>query len=218
MGLLPGTFVMPSGLIKPSLLRTPNLRMRLEWYRLKKKWRALQGCITYKFLLKSRPWPKLRRGTIAPEAKRLYETMYTAFADGDMATLESICHEGLLASFGTRINVRPPKESLQWTLHKYIGFSRIVSTNIVSLGIEESALYQVVVKIRSMQSLERTPTNGVASDTTEAKKMVEYVVLQRMMLRGKEGRWKIWGTIEESKVEDVLGDDAVVATPVVGKQ
>lgn len=88
----------------------------------------------------------------------------------------------------------------------------------MSLGIEESALYQVVVKIKSMQSLERTPANGVASDTTEAKKMVEYVVLQRMMLRGKEGRWKIWGTIEESKVEDVLGDDAVVATPVVGKQ
>lgn len=60
--------------------------------------------------------------------------------------------------------------------------------------------------------------NGSASDTTQEKKMVEYVVLQRMMLKGKEGGWKIWGTIEESKVGDVLGDDAVVATPAMGKQ
>lgn len=68
-----------------------------------------------------------------------------------------------------------------------------------------------------MQSLERTPANGSASDTTEKKKMVEYVVLQRMMLKGKEREWKIWGTVEESKVEDVLGDNGVVATPAVEK-
>lgn len=135
-----------------------------------------------------------------------------------MTTLKSVCHDGLVDSFRTRINVRPPKESLQWTLHRYIGFPRIVSTNIVTLEIEKSALSQVVVKIKSMQSLERTPKNGPASDMTKAKKMVEYVVLQRMMLRGEEQKWKIWGTIEESKVEDVLGDDAVVATLAVGKQ
>ncbi len=79
-------------------------------------------------------------------------------------------------------------------------------------------MYQVVVKIKSIQSLEKTPANGLASDATEKKKMVEYVVLQRMMLKGQEGNWKIWGTIEETKVEDVLGTDAVVATPTVGKQ
>ena len=48
--------------------------------------------------------------------------------------------------------------------------------------------------------------------------MKEYVVLQRMMLEGKEGKWKVWGTIEESKVEDVLGDNARVAALAVGKQ
>ncbi|CAD6592719.1 MAG: hypothetical protein ASARMPREDX12_006413 [Alectoria sarmentosa] len=209
---------MPSGPRKPSLFRTPKLRMRLEWYRLKKKLRALQGCITYKYFLKGRPWPKLRRRTIRPEAKELYEKMYTAFASGDVASLKSVCHEGLLASFRTRINVRPPKESLQWTLHKYIGSPRIVSTNIVSLEIEKSALYQVIVKMQSVQSLERTTANGLPSDTTKEKKMVEYVVLQRMMLKAKEEKWKIWGTVEESKVEDVLGGDAVVAAAAVGKQ
>ena len=79
-------------------------------------------------------------------------------------------------------------------------------------------LYQVVVKIKSVQSLEKTPANGPASDTAQEKKVVEYVVLQRKMTKGRESGWKIWGTIEESKVEDVLGDDAVVATPAVGKQ
>lgn len=37
----PGTFVMPTGPRKPSLLRSPKLRMRLEWYRLKKKYESL---------------------------------------------------------------------------------------------------------------------------------------------------------------------------------
>lgn len=215
MGLLPGTFVMPSR--KPSLFRTPKLRMRVEWYRLKKRLRALHGRVIYKYFLKGRPWPNLRRRTIASEAQKLYKKMYTAFADGDIATLKSVCHEGLLASFRTRINVRPSKESLQWTLHEYIGSPRIVSTNIAMLEIEKSALYQVVVRIKSIQSLKKTPANGLANDRTEERKMVEHVVLQRKMWRGVEDGWKIWGTIEESKVEDVLGDDGVVATPAVGK-
>ena len=137
---------------------------------------------------------------------------------GDMVALKSVCHEGLFASFRTRINLHPRQESLQWTLHKYLmGSPRIVSTNIVPLEIEKSAVYQVVVKIKSIQSLEKTPANGLAGDATEKKKMVEYVVLQKMMLKGQEGTWKIWGTIEETKVEDVLGT-AIVATPTVGKQ
>ena len=131
--------------------------------------------------------------------------------------MKRICHDGIVASLSTRINARPHNESLQWRLYKYIGRPRIVSTNIVSLEIEKSALYQVVVRIKSIQSLERTPENDTASDTTEQKTILVYVVLQSMMLRGEEGQWKIWGTIEESKVEDVLGDDTLVAAPAIGK-
>ena len=79
----------------------------------------------------------------------------------------------------------------------------------------------MVVRIRSMQGLERSPANRLASDTTKEKKVVEYVVLQRKMLGGKEEGWKIWGTTEESKVEDVLGNDpsdAVFATSAIGKE
>ena len=136
----------------------------------------------------------------------------------DTATLKNICHEGLLASFHARIKARPSEERLQWTLHKYIGFPRIVSTNIYPLEIESSALYQVVVKIRSLQTLERMPAKDLAGNARETKKMIEYLVLQRTMLKGKEGEWKIWGTAEESKVEEALGDDALVVGAAVSKQ
>ena len=85
------------------------------------------------------------------------------------------------------------------------------------LNINNSALYQVIVKIKSLQGLVRLPVNGNASDATEKMRVEEYVVLQRMMLEGKEGRWKVWGTIEESKIEDVLGDDPRPAALAVGK-
>ena len=134
-----------------------------------------------------------------------------------MTVLKRVCLDGLVASFRIRINARQYNESLQWKLHKYIGRPRIVSTNIVSLEIQKSALYQVVVRIKSMQSLERTLENDSASDATEQKAILEYVVLQKRMLRGEEGIWKIWGTIEETKVEDALGDDALVPAPATGK-
>lgn len=138
-------------------------------------------------------------------------------SSGDIATLTSVCHDGLLTSFRTRINVRSPNESLQWTLHKYIGFPRKVSTNIATLEMEKSAVYQVVIKIKSVQSLEKIPANGSPSGTTEEREVVEYLVLQKIMLNGKEEKYKIWGTVEESK-EDVLENDTVAATAAVGKQ
>ena len=134
-----------------------------------------------------------------------------------MVTLSNVCQEGLLVSLRNRINVRRSTESLKWRLQKYVGFTRIVSTNIVRLDVEKSALYQVVVKIKSMQNLERTAENGFASDAME-KRVVEYVVLQKLVWRGKEEKWKIWGTIEESRVEDVLGDNKLVTAQPVGTQ
>ena len=134
-----------------------------------------------------------------------------------MTVLKRVCLDGLVASFRTRIDARQHNESLQWKLHKYIGRPRIVSTNIVSMEIQKSALYQVVVRIKSMQSLERTHENNSASDATEQKTLLEYLVLQKRMLRGEEEVWKIWGTIEETKVEDALGDDALSPAPAIGK-
>lgn len=109
---------------------------------------------------------------------------------------------------------------MRWTLHKYIGFPRIVSTRIAMLpDMPNSAVYQVVVKLKSEQTLERIrrAEDGGADIVTkgpgnEPKQMVEYLVLQRMTLEGKENPWMIWGTTEETKVEDVLDESRISST------
>ncbi len=104
---------------------------------------------------------------------------------------------------------------MHWTLHRYIGRPRIVSTRIAQLPMDESGIYQVVVILKSMQSLERIlKGTGEKSDVVieetkgEPKKMMEYVVLQKRILRGKEEPWKIWGMTEETKPEDVLQEES----------
>lgn len=41
--LAPETFIMPTGPNKPSLFRTPRLRLKLEWHRLKSRMIGLGG-------------------------------------------------------------------------------------------------------------------------------------------------------------------------------
>ncbi len=123
--------------------------------------------------------------------------------------------EGIQASLRSKIDYRPFGERVNWTLHRYIGRPRIVSTRIARLPLDESAIYQVVVRIKSMQSLEKIlkgtgENRDVVVEETKGKpkKVMEYVVLQKRMLRGKEDQWKIWGTTEETKPEDVLREDS----------
>lgn len=65
-----------------------------------------------------------------------------------------------------------------------------------------------------MQSLEKirrgtgAQSNVVLEETKgEPKKVTEYVVLQKRMIRGKEDPWKIWGMTEETKPEDVMQEE-----------
>ena len=82
--------------------------------------------------------------------------------------------------------------------------------------IEETALYQVVVRLKSVQSLKKVlkGRNGEQDTVVEEprgqqeKTMLEYLVLQKMMVRGKEGPWKAWGTTEESDAKDVLKEQS----------
>ena len=142
---------------------------------------------------------------------------------GDVQSLKGVCCDGLQTSLRSKIDNRHPREHVNWTLHRYIGRSRIVSTRIGKLPFDESAIYQVVVKMKSMQSLEkiiREPggKSDVVSDEKKGvpKKVTEYVVLQKSLLRGKEFQWKIWGMTEEIKPEDVLpsGSTTHLATAV----
>ena len=75
-----------------------------------------------------------------------------------------------------------------------------------------------------MQSLEKIlkgtgEKSDVVIDETKGvpKKVMEYVVLQKRMIRGEEDQWKMWGMTEETKPEDVLREDSATYSQAVVK-
>ena len=70
---------------------------------------------------------------------------------------------------------------------------------------EGGALRQAVIRIRSRQSLETLKADGQAVEgTVEPKDVTEYMVVQRMMWKGKEEPWMVWGTVEENDWKEVV--------------
>lgn len=126
-----------------------------------------------------------------------------------MDTLRKICCEGLLSTFRSRIHARPRNSRYEWHLHSYIRFASVISNRAVQLPLPNSGQRQAVVRISSRQSLSRYDHQGdLVPGTGEVKDVVEYLVIQRRCLMGKEEPWMIWGTIEES----TSSNDTTVAT------
>ena len=70
---------------------------------------------------------------------------------------------------------------------------------------------QHVVKIRSVQSIDTLLKKGATPVedqyvTGEKKRMVEYVVVQKRYIKGVEGKWLVWGTVQETPASTVLKD------------
>lgn len=67
------------------------------------------------------------------------------------------------------------------------------------------------MRIRSKQSLAKIipATKGqpetVVEGTDKEKNVDEYVVIQRRIIKGKEDQWMVWGTTQETRVDEVLG-------------
>lgn len=87
-------------------------------------------------------------------------------------------------------------------------------------GIDKSILRQHVVRIRCVQSLQpRLRANWTESGKKISPEMeesarkvgqdkqdhVSYVVIQKRILRGKEGPWKIWGLLKASDPDKAVG-------------
>ena len=77
------------------------------------------------------------------------------------------------------------------------------------LQVKKAAVRQVVVRIKSVQSLvkskvhPRTKEEIPVGGTNNEKVVDEYIVLQRRIWKGREEQWWIWGTTQESKANDV---------------
>lgn len=134
---------------------------------------------------------------------------------GDTATLKKICCNGLYEDFARRI-ARRSTPKLKWTLHKYITFpaapnltgARVVADRAASIPIgDKIGARQAVVRIRSKQSITKpaanVPEGQQAVDEEKQQDCTEYVVIQKMMLGGVEGEWKVWGLADETTLDEV---------------
>ena len=140
--------------------------------------------------------------------------LYSRGSRGDLSTLERICADGLLASFRSRIHARwaagRPQYSLDWTIHKYTRFARVVSNRAIRLPIPDSGLRQAIVRISSTQSLAKHDFHGnLIPGTGEPKDVTEYLVIQKRLISGKETYWEVWGTVEETTVEKLEEADRI---------
>ncbi|KAK2758068.1 hypothetical protein FQN54_004475 [Arachnomyces sp. PD_36] len=214
IGLLPGTFIRPTGDNMPSIFQEPSDRLRMEWLYWKTKVLNFIGLVAYaKFMNKKVPLLFRER---KPAALDLHKKMYTAFAEADHATLHSICCDGLKQDFSRRIHNRSSKP-LTWTLHKYyrspplFSTAQIMSDRATSLpGVTGAGLRQVVVRIRSRQSTVKhvageTEAEVEAGAALKQKDCVENVVIQKQMFGGKQGEWKVWGVAEDTTADDLDG-------------
>lgn len=82
----------------------------------------------------------------------------------------------------------------------------------------------MVVKLKSIQSLEKfikdkdgKEVKAVEGSGGQQTKLLEYIVLQKMILQRIEKPWMVWGTVPESKVEDVLGEESMAGLPSMSK-
>jgi mitochondrial protein MBA1 len=191
-------------------------------------------CATRLFMVK--PRPRLDWYRVPKIAKELHAEMYTHFATGDLAPIESRVCAGLLSSLRRRIALRPQGTKFKWTLHRYLSEPKLSSYKAPILpgpksqtARERSAIFQAVVRIHSLQSLQhykqvpardekgRRTTKEVLVDSlgnevqagsekaeSMEKEAVEYVVVQKLLHKGRMSPWMLWGTAEETTPDRLL--------------
>lgn len=155
------------------------------------------------------------------EARRLHKQLYESLARGDREGISKIACRGLQNALRNRLDhrraVNGPEES--WTI-KYKGWTpksekmpwliqalmpasvkstRVVVDRVGQIPIgKDSSMRQVIVKIRSEQTLDKNDGKGPKTRYVE-----EYVVIQKMKIEGEPGNWMIWGTTQPSSEEQI---------------
>jgi protein MBA1 len=198
------TFVTP--LRFPSIFKSPKKFFRLQYFRIRLHLRDLLTLVAMKWSSpRGKRWYnrvlQLDRSKVAPAAVELHQNMYSAFADGNVAKLKTLCTDGIYDSFRARIGTRQPSEKVKWELLKY-NQTKVVSDRIAKLPMGDQALRQAVVRISSQQRLTRFVRGVKVNGTGAEKDVVEYVVVQSTIRGWQPGSWKIWGTTKETTLKD----------------
>lgn len=152
-------------------------------------------------------------------ARRLHNEFNSALDVGDIKRLQSITCDGLLAKARYRLErrrllgfKREPWQILRYLGIKYPAFlerwpltvllpqasTRVVSDRLIALPFPDSYMRQCTVRIKSVQYY--LPSDEWKYVTLSH---TEYVVIQRLRMRGEEGEWMIWGIVEPSTIADI---------------
>jgi len=212
IGLLPDTFVLPRN---PS--ERWNWKLRKAW--LKTRFIDSYGFLAFKWML-VKPRPQMEVFQVAPQAAKLHKEMYTAFAEGNLDGMKSKVCTGLFGSLRGRIQQRAPNTFLRWSVKKQLSAPKLCSFKAAVLpyakgdpSTERNAQVQAVVKLHTLQSLQHVKkvskregkgkTSKIVTveediGAEEAKESIEYVVLQRVLRKGKMGPWNVWGFAGET--------------------
>jgi protein MBA1 len=91
-----------------------------------------------------------------------------------------------------------------WELVKYNKRAKVVSNRAARLPMDGAGVRQAVVRICSTQRLTRYTGNGsMVKGTGKERDVVEYLVIQKKCWQWKEEDWQVWGTTEETTLDDV---------------
>lgn len=169
-GLIPQTFVMPTGNNLPSWVRDFRQRCSMEWNRLRAIGFNLGLSLNYKFFTqtkeqrtaKGRPvlnYP-FRKGRLTKLAEELHRDMYTAVAEGDVSELRKLCADGIYLQLRARVSHRSKGEKVEWQCER-VARPKLVSHRCTTLPLKNPdgssiALRQVVVRLVTRQALKRT--------------------------------------------------------------
>lgn len=159
----------------------------------------------------------LERWKLVENAEKLYSEMYNCFAQGNIDAMRPRLCDTIYQNLASRIQSRAPNTRLEWKLHKYVGKPWVCSYRVGVLSAkpkpsnEQNVLQQAVVRIKSIQSLKTIKrTRGKATGTSEEsvtggeeQLKVEYLVIQKMLRKGKPGPWMVWGTTGETTMEKI---------------
>lgn len=197
IGLLPDTFVPLSRKNRPSLFKEPKVRFQLFKKRVIYKIKNLINLAVFRYYGKV-PIEYSMPKKIAP---RLYEQMYTAFAEGNTPLLRQVCCDGLYDSLKSKIIARGQKKMI-WQMKGLVSAPKLVSSNAIYITYLGMGFRQTVVKIKSLQVVYRYDSKGkLLAMSGETVPVVEYLVLQKRKTKSGDGNWMIWGTTEETTLE-----------------
>jgi protein MBA1 len=204
-----GTFVRPTGRNVPSLFQSPRGVFKLQWTWAKSKFRDVFSLFIVKWTSpREKRWYnrtiKINRSQTAPTTIALHQEMYNAFAEGDARALRKICADGIHESFRARIGNRARGEKVVWELVKYNKRAKVMSDRAARLPMDGASIRQAVVRICSSQKLTRYLANGQqVKGTGKERDVVEYVVVQKKYWNYIGEQWQVWGTTEETTLDDV---------------